>query len=307
VDSSGVKVGELRYRAYGETRYSSGTTPTSRRFTGQRREGTIGLYDYGARFYDPLLGRFLSADTVVPEPGNPQALNRYAYVLNNPLKYTDPTGHQGEEPRKGTKEWYEWYFANYGIMFTGADWGINDYKIVYAAIQRVEAAFKKAGYDPEVVKTALGIGGDRKLTFNKITTGSSTADTPANTINFRCDDDPFKDEVETAVHEMGHIIDWHARSEGARWGYSATSSEWPAATGWRRLVYGKEGYWVMTDRELYEAAPTKNAWNNPGEDFADTFTWWVYSQSGGSFSRARRDEPHPARQHALSVALDKFR
>jgi len=93
VDSSGVKVGELRYRAYGETRYTSGTTPTSRRFTGQRREGTIGLYDYGARFYDPLLGRFLSADTVVPQLGNPQALNRYAYVLNNPLRYTDPTGH----------------------------------------------------------------------------------------------------------------------------------------------------------------------------------------------------------------------
>ena len=67
--------------------------PTDYRFTGQRREGTIRLYDYGARFYDPLLGRFLSADTVVPQPGNPQALNRYSYVLNNPLKYTDPSGH----------------------------------------------------------------------------------------------------------------------------------------------------------------------------------------------------------------------
>ena len=48
---------------------------------------------YGARFYSPRLGRFISADTVVPEPGNPQALSRYAYVYNNPLKYTDPTGH----------------------------------------------------------------------------------------------------------------------------------------------------------------------------------------------------------------------
>jgi len=93
VDSSGVKVGELRYRAYGETRYTWGTTPTSRRFTGQLEEGTIGLYDYGARFYDPLLGRFLSADTVVPNPDNPQAFNRYSYCLNNPLRYVDPTGH----------------------------------------------------------------------------------------------------------------------------------------------------------------------------------------------------------------------
>jgi len=47
---------------------------------------------YEARYYDPALGRFISADTIVPEPGNPQALNRYSYVYNNPLRYTDPTG-----------------------------------------------------------------------------------------------------------------------------------------------------------------------------------------------------------------------
>ena len=53
----------------------------------------LGLYDYGARFYDPLLGRFISADTIVPQPGNPQSLNRYAYVNNNPLTYIDDDGH----------------------------------------------------------------------------------------------------------------------------------------------------------------------------------------------------------------------
>ena len=42
---------------------------------------------------DPALGRFTQADTIVPQPGNPQALNRYAYGLNNPVKYNDPTGH----------------------------------------------------------------------------------------------------------------------------------------------------------------------------------------------------------------------
>ena len=55
------------------------------RFTGQRAEAGIGLMDYRARFYDPVLGRFVSADTIVPEPGNPQGLNRFSYVLNNPL------------------------------------------------------------------------------------------------------------------------------------------------------------------------------------------------------------------------------
>jgi hypothetical protein len=51
--------------------------------------------DYNARYYSPGLGRFVSPDTVVPEPSNPQALNRYSYVTNNPLRGGDPTGHQG--------------------------------------------------------------------------------------------------------------------------------------------------------------------------------------------------------------------
>jgi len=52
----------------------------------------MGLYFYEARYYDAALGRFISADTIVPDPNNPQSLNRYSYVLNNPLRYTDPTG-----------------------------------------------------------------------------------------------------------------------------------------------------------------------------------------------------------------------
>lgn len=51
------------------------------------------MYDYRARFYDPVLGRFLQPDPLVPELGNSQALNRYAYVYNNPLRYRDSTGH----------------------------------------------------------------------------------------------------------------------------------------------------------------------------------------------------------------------
>ena len=76
----------------------SGTLPTDRRFTGQRWEQGLGLYDYNARWYHPALGRFVSADTVVPEPGNPQSLNRFAYVYNNPLQYLDPDGHDPEIP-----------------------------------------------------------------------------------------------------------------------------------------------------------------------------------------------------------------
>ena len=66
-NSSGTRVAELRYRAWGETRYTYGTTPTTYRFTGQREDATIGLYFYNARYYDPALGRFVQADTIVPD------------------------------------------------------------------------------------------------------------------------------------------------------------------------------------------------------------------------------------------------
>ena len=93
-DQGSAYVTELRYYPYGRPRYNPGSQQTDYRFTGQRWQGDIGLYYYGARWYDHLIGRFAQADSIVPEPGNPQSLNRYAYVLNNPLKYIDPTGHR---------------------------------------------------------------------------------------------------------------------------------------------------------------------------------------------------------------------
>jgi RHS repeat-associated protein len=64
-------------------------------FTGQRsEEAALGsLYDYGGRFYSPVFGRFVSADSLVPRPGDPQSLNRYSYARNNPLIRVDPSGH----------------------------------------------------------------------------------------------------------------------------------------------------------------------------------------------------------------------
>jgi len=60
---------------------------------------------YNARYYDPALGRFAQADTIVP--GGFQGLDRYSYVNNNPLRYTDPAGHL---PRD---KWIELYGKDY--------------------------------------------------------------------------------------------------------------------------------------------------------------------------------------------------
>lgn len=65
----------------------------------------MGLYNYGARLYDPEVGRFITPDSIAPDYRNPQSLNRYAYVLNNPMRYVDPTGHE-EEDGGGGFVWY---------------------------------------------------------------------------------------------------------------------------------------------------------------------------------------------------------
>ncbi len=95
-NASGTRTGELWYKPWGESRGTSyGTMPTTYHFTGQREDESVGLYYYGARYYDSVLGRFIQADSIVPSPGNPQSLNRYSYVRNNPLRYVDSNGHCG--------------------------------------------------------------------------------------------------------------------------------------------------------------------------------------------------------------------
>ncbi len=79
--------------AFGETRFSTGNMFTDRLYTGQRWIAELGIYHFNARFYSPKLGRFLSADTMMSGFANPQNLNRFSYAANNPLRYTDPTGH----------------------------------------------------------------------------------------------------------------------------------------------------------------------------------------------------------------------
>ncbi len=95
-DADGRPQQRLAYMPYGATQANSGTLDVRHKYTGQEMDAEIGLYFYNARYYDPVLGRFTQADTIVPNPANPQTLNRYSYALNNPMRYTDPTGHLSE-------------------------------------------------------------------------------------------------------------------------------------------------------------------------------------------------------------------
>jgi RHS repeat-associated protein len=94
-DASGTPVDAMVYEAFGQPRetceVSSGNVAYT--YTDQEWDAESGLYNYDARLYDAVLGRFLSADSVVPDWYDMQALDRYSYTLNNPLKYVDPDGH----------------------------------------------------------------------------------------------------------------------------------------------------------------------------------------------------------------------
>ena len=91
-DGTGTAEEHNSYRPYGAVHTHTGTSDVAYKYTGQERDASTGLYFYNARYYDPVLGRFLSPDTYVQNPLDPQTLNRYAYARNNPILYTDPSG-----------------------------------------------------------------------------------------------------------------------------------------------------------------------------------------------------------------------
>ena len=103
--AGGLISGSLaRYDPFGNYRTWPGSNVNplilDRGFTGHVHDNTgpyptqnVGLIYMNARYYLPEVGRFVSADTIVPEPGNPQSYNRYSYSFNNPINYTDPSGY----------------------------------------------------------------------------------------------------------------------------------------------------------------------------------------------------------------------
>ncbi|WP_370306068.1 FG-GAP-like repeat-containing protein [Sinimarinibacterium flocculans] len=91
------------YEPFGKRRQPSGavapgeTAPnaaqTNRGFTGHEHLEEVGLTHMNGRVFDPNIGRFTSPDPIVQAPYNLQSLNRYSYAINNPLRYTDPSGY----------------------------------------------------------------------------------------------------------------------------------------------------------------------------------------------------------------------
>lgn len=118
-DASGALRQRMAYDVFGKRRgvivdsaVAAVTGPflTARGFTGHEHLDNLDLVHMNGRVYDPLLGRFTSADPLVQAPGLTQSHNRYAYVMNNPLTLTDPSGFSwwGKQVNRLGKEVRRW-------------------------------------------------------------------------------------------------------------------------------------------------------------------------------------------------------
>jgi RHS repeat-associated protein len=106
-DQTGAVAERLAYDPWGKRRNPTGQNDITDSITGKRTDrgysmhehlDEVGIIHMNGRLYDPLIGRFMSPDDIIPNPTDLKAFNRYSYVSNNPLRLVDPTGHLEEQP-----------------------------------------------------------------------------------------------------------------------------------------------------------------------------------------------------------------
>jgi RHS repeat-associated protein len=138
----------MGFKPWGELRF--GASPTQYQYTGQYREPSLGIDFFNAHGYDPALGRFLSADTLVPNPGYPGDFDRYSYARNSPLVYVDPSGHLScSNPNAADGDCVnltdeEILSIFYNVVFSDG-WTDEYIHIVLMAVRFVGDAFQRAG------------------------------------------------------------------------------------------------------------------------------------------------------------------
>ncbi len=206
---------------------------------------------YNARWYDPSLGHFAQADALVP--GGVQGYDRYAYVNNDPVRYTDPTGHSvdgcvGSGCKFVVADAITRQYKNVKIESV-VKWNLADLDEIYAGLSKIMG---KDGFNGSLKAFTKAFGA---VTFVPVANGSirgdphyvAEADQRTGTISVT--PNAITDSI---IHEMGHLFSWaekrkneHVTSYGAM--YSNIFDAGPGASKYARDT------------------------NSPGEDFADSF------------------------------------
>jgi RHS repeat-associated protein len=315
-NSAGTLESEQRYLPFGQVRADVGTiAQTDYGYTGQRAldSGMGGIMDYKARFYSPMLGRFLQPDSIVPNAASPQNFNRYSYVGNNPIMRSDPSGHKcvGDDP-----ECIEGENSNGGISAGGLrviienryewdlgdeEWSDEDLRLIY-----------ETGNDIERYVDNL-TGGKGLEWMNKNMTGAnisigwfSRGSSFAGNIKLPYDfgNDPLFSKYYLA-HELAHL--WDARSGGENtplFELATGSNHWfehgpsdslnalingtVAASSGCRWCDGSGKNYIPSDYQFKTDPMTMNgepyANNSTADYFAETFALSVYANEYSSYS-----------------------
>ncbi|MCG6168927.1 RHS repeat domain-containing protein [Leptospira sanjuanensis] len=93
LDDEGKTLSRMQYLPYGDTFVHKGDTNFAPKYNSQELDWESGFYFYNARYYDPGIARFTSADTIIDGESDTQGWNRFSYVKGNPIGAKDPTGH----------------------------------------------------------------------------------------------------------------------------------------------------------------------------------------------------------------------
>jgi len=216
--TSGAQPGNTQYFPYGATR--SGTVSTTYRFTGQRLDDSTGLYYYGARYYDAALGRFIQPDTIVPNPGNPQDLNRYTYARNNPLRFVDPSGYDPLD-----QAWRDEFRAVHGRDPTAEDMLIRLFSIAFPDEWNWSAFYTPDGQLRE---------GAVNRVFSRAPVGRSWASVPGATE--RLAGWYNQNETEAFVRDIGSL-------------FAGLRNRFEEPNGWNAITAGwvRDSVWVLRE------------------------------------------------------------
>lgn len=153
-DAQGDVVTTVEYLPYGEIASLTGADSLRRKFTGQELDAETGLYYFGARYYDPWLARFTTADDRLGAHWTqPDAFNRYAYVLNSPVRNIDPTGH-------GISGWWKQFLQQ------AAQYAVDTVLIVAGAVVLAGGTAIGAGPAATLIGSTLLGAGISGLAYN---------------------------------------------------------------------------------------------------------------------------------------------
>jgi RHS repeat-associated protein len=283
-DGAGDAHGDpVRYLPFGEVHSGDlGSLPTDHGFTGQKHNDDLGLIFMQARFYVPRLGRFASADVIVPNPTDPQSLSRYSYVRNRPLVRIDPSGlcdegHDGYASCMAIKARLEELYD----IFAQGDWWYEEILQVEIAIQAMAQSFSENGADDGRDAARQLFGGTRVKRIRGHHDYANAMKKIGNRIDFY--DGTFKgtvingdqishppkslDQIHwTVVHEFAHVwdsldrgfISWDLRKEvGGHY-------EW---SGLKRTY------------AVNDPLPDGRVARNQREDWSDTFAAFVVDRT----------------------------